>query len=840
MNEELLLQISIMSAIVSDMISIAEAFFDRRLNTTTIIRLTIILKMQADKEQAKAFVKKCISIGHAFEKLHGMRGDDLKEDELDLDIILPYLVLHAKDNRTLFTKLSNMQPGFRISSMINIYNAQIQSFDENNIKSVENLDSLTDGQKVWCFRRDLQKLENGEQCEILSLPSFSRYLSTIFPILYNMYKDEFSFSTFVKAVLQINDNAILATCMAFPQFIIPIMNQTADPLLKAKIAVMSPQLRPALLPNLNITPKIHCGLLVHFFKSQAPEFLLVKLGCNFNGVSDMMQDLVNTPYSSEAYYMCIARFCACEMAVRESETDRLLKCNDSKLLAALFFYVRSVPPSRMDRIFDRFTKNKESFVDMMLFYSEIFFENTGTVMRLTQKYLGPSFTEVKNNVFFREVAARQYQIISYLQPFAADHPKCLQFIGSLIGKTSEGFTDTMALAINSLETVTKNDFKTLVKFVTAFSAQDQISDIVESIIREKPFFDVDNIRKNPAPATAAALLVLLLKQTKSKKLLQRVPIRLILSACSQYEVFYNYCHGARGLFEFADDEPFMSVSINDIQPKIPLLDLLEIIKRDPAGITEETFNEWKVHHFINSFVFVVQTLEALGAPMKLSNLQFVFKFDTNVLSNDYALKILLVCAADLISVDEGVVEASVFLLLCDAIDHFADSRINRETLGWFINTLLRKTKRFQTLIDKGIKETVINEFGEYVRLTDEMAEELKQSSEGCRIEKIPRIAATARVFAKKFGQKIIPPIKAICTRLTKIMEKEEISFTQDWIVDITKSLADIAIMIPSIHAIILELIIRIMNKFSSILSEENINSITTLKNNMTASLFTIE
>ena len=83
------------------------------------------------REEANNLINKCISLANAFDKFQRMRSDDLKEEEIDLDIILPYVILHAKDNRTLFQKFQNRQPSFRINSMISIFNAQPEPIDEN-------------------------------------------------------------------------------------------------------------------------------------------------------------------------------------------------------------------------------------------------------------------------------------------------------------------------------------------------------------------------------------------------------------------------------------------------------------------------------------------------------------------------------------------------------------------------------------------------------------------------------------------------------------------------------------------------------------------------------------
>ena len=802
----------------------------------------------SSNEDAKILVQKCVKIASAFDKFQKMKSDDIKEDDLDLDIVLPYIVLHAKDNRNIFKKFQNKSPSFRVQSMISIFTSQEEPINETDFSNI-NLESYSDGQKLSFFKMDLELAAKGENCKIFSLNNFSRYLSDIFPILYNRYKSQFPFKAFIHALMFMTENAVIATCFAFPQFIMPMFNKTSSFSIKAQLSVMSSSFRPILLGKLIPNPYVVATLIIEYLGQQAPEYLLYVFDCDFNELAEPMQPLLRANYQSKAFYLCIARFCACgDRSIRDSEVDKMLKCNDSKLLAALFFYLRIINLNKMGQIVDRFLLDKESFIDLMTFYCAISSRDSNKVSNLMIQYLGPAFTQYDTTAFYHELTNRKHQLIGYLSQNALDHPNALAFLGSLMPQNSDTLKDMMAPAMFSLKTITNLELGTFFDFIQKFSYVEQLPDVVEDIIKQKPFFEIDSIRKNPAPATAAAMLILCLPLTnKSKQLLQKVPIRLILAACNRYDVYYAFCQAVYKTFSFAEDEPFMSLAMEDIKPSMPLLDVLHKIKTNPSEITKETLDEWKIHHFLNSFNFVIQTLQCLGAPMNLSNLQFVFEFDQSILCNEYSLKIIFICVLDIISVDSSVVEESVILLLFDAIDHFADSRFDRPIIGWFIGVLLRKPKRYFILLDKGIKDTVLTEFGEFVKFTDTMADNMKKAAENINspnLTQLLNIIKFARAFVHQSPQNVIIPVSAIIKRLNSaIFEAKDpnpINFSQEWIIDFCSNLSVIAIAIPSIHNEALTTITRFSDFYGSILSSEANSQILKLKNSMTASLFNID
>ena len=792
----------------------------------------------------KNLIQRCINIANAFDKFQRMRSDDIKEEDLDIDIVLPYIILHAKDNRTIFKKFQNKSPSFRIRSMISIFNSKEEPVEISNFFNL-NLDSFTDGQKLTLFKNDINRVMQGEDPTVFSLNNFSRYLSDIFPIFYNRYKSEFPFSAFVRVLKYMSENASLATCFAFPQFIMPVFNRSYSQTLNAQLSVMSAALRPILLDKLMIDPYIRCALIIEFLGKQAPEYLLQTFNFDFKGLSEPMQPLIRATYNSKAYYLCFARYCACrDRSILDSEANKILKCKDSKLLAALFFHLSSISINAMNQIVDRFLQDKDSFIDLMTLFSLVAFDEYESVSNMIGQYLGPECSDSNKGLpFYQQLLSRTHQLINYLSQNALDHPKALIFIGSLMPNNAEDLKDMIAPAMYALKTVTNHDIATLYKFIDKFGHKDQIPDVIEDIINQKLFFEIDDIRKNPAPAVAASMLILHIPQkNKIQLLIQKIPIRLVLSACNNYEFYYNFCQEVTKILSFAE-EPFLSLKMDDIKPTTPLLQLLNIIKNNPTEISEETLNEWRIHHFLNSFHFVIQTMQSFGAPMNLSNLQFVFDLDSSILSNKNALKIIFICVLDIISFDNTVDPQSIYLLFFESISHFADSRIDKETIGWFVGVILGIPRFFFSLLDRGIKDTVLAEFGEYVKLTNPMVDIMKKAAENLAISKLLNIIKIANAFIKQSPQNVIIPVIAIITRLNKVIfegkENTNIELTPEWIVEFCTNLSNIAIMIPSVHSQILTTMTRFTEFYENMLSEDAILQIIKLKNSMTSSLFEI-
>ncbi|EAY03450.1 hypothetical protein TVAG_412540 [Trichomonas vaginalis G3] len=780
-------------------------------------------------------ITECFKLSNLFEMMHSGQGNQIQtEEELELNVVLPFLVLNAKEYRPVFSKLKS-KPSFRIQSMIAVHQAPIEPIPDEAPQ--QSIDSLTDGQKVAYLKRDLDKQTRGEPIELFNFQAYSRYLADIFPILYNRFKAEVPFITFVTILLGMDETAILSTCFAFPHFITPLFMRLTNQIIRIKLAVLAPQFRPILLQQLVIDPKTLSVLYVHYFGINSPSLLLEKFDCNFQPLTEAIEKLLTIKCDTKAYYLCIARMCACLRSMNESEAKVLIKCPDTKFLCSLFFYIHVFPPTYINTIIDYMCAKKESFIDMMLFFSNLYFDNTDLVAQWITTYLGKSFNTISKGTFFHELSCRP-NLPEYVKKYVDNHPKALSIIGSTLSQSGpDEVREHFARAIGSLTEVTSSDFESINKFMQALSQNADLPDIIEEIVSDKPFFDVQYIKKNPAPATAACLLVMMLNSPRKRDMLQHIPVRLILSACSKYEVFFIFCDILRTCFPFADDERFLSLSMDDITTPRHPREVLEDIRNNPDSISDELYEEWSACHFISSFDFVLATLKNLGAPMRLTNLQFVFQLKDSVLHHKNSLKIVLTCTLDIIHGDENVEEASVCVCLCDAVDRFSDSRIDREVLGWFISILIRAPKRFILILSKEFPVSMSKIFAKYIKLTDSLANELLNGINTFTLSRYPTILSLMIAYSETKNKIIAQAVSYACQRLEAQKETNLDKVDTILIVQISKMLCELAqIYLQSIQSV-QHLILTFQDRYATILSSQQKREMDETLNNLTASLF---
>lgn len=786
------------------------------------------------------FIQRCTKLSNLFEMLHGGQVNQIQnEEDLELDITLPFLVLNAKEFRHIFAKIRS-KPSFRVSAMISVFQSDLERIDDSQ-SPPQNIDSLPDGQKLAYLKRDLERQTNGEKVELFHFHAYARYLADVFPILYNRFKSEFPFKTFINVLKDMSEHAILSTCFAFPHFITPLFRILPDPFLKTFLAVLSPQLRPILLPQLNIEPKTLSILYVHYFGNNSSSLLLQKFGCNFMPLREAIDQLLKINCNTRAYFLCIARMCACIRTITETEIKVMLKCTDSKLLCSLFFYLHLFPSNYINVVIDHMCSKKEYFIDLMLFFSTLYFNNTDQVAQWISSNLGQSFTSVSKGTFYHEITTKA-NIADNVFKYCVGHPKSLMMIGStIIQATSLDLQIQIAKAIECLEEVTPSDMESINKFMLSYAQSDRLPDIIAEIVSDKPFFDVQKIRENAAPATAACIMVMLLNSPRRKSLLQHIPVRLILSACHKYLVFFAFCEILRQCFPFSADEEFLSLTMDDIKVSRHPREVLEDLKLHKDDISDELFYEWRISHFISSFDFVLATLLNLGAPMRLSNLQFLFSLPDSVLHQKNSFKIALTCCLDVIQADENVEEMAVIVLLIDAIEKLADSRIDRESLGWFISHLIRSPKRFITVLNKEFPIALTKEFAKNVKLTDQLATELFNGVNTFSLIRFPTILSLMIAYSHTRNAKIGAAVISACSRIE--MHKDGVILDKvdaQWTVTVSKLLCELASIYIKAHLNVQHLVGWLQDQFASQLSRSQIGEMNDALNKLTASLFTID